>query len=153
MSVNIRFPSITGKTEAEQIGQIRSYLIQLVQQLNWILSTNEPATGSEGKGASGANVDAAAIAELKAQLYRATSALDSYYENINTKLEGYVKKEELEAYKTELTQTLSEPDDQYVSKSDFETYKQTNDQVIAGLQGEIASLRQMINDMQNTGGD
>lgn len=39
MSTNIRFPNITGKTEAEQIAQIKSYLHQLVQQLNWILTS------------------------------------------------------------------------------------------------------------------
>ena len=34
MSVNIRYPSITGATEKEQITQIKSYLHQLVEHLN-----------------------------------------------------------------------------------------------------------------------
>lgn len=38
---DLRYPNITGKTEAEQIVQVRSYLHQLVDQLNWALNTAE----------------------------------------------------------------------------------------------------------------
>ena len=41
--MNIRYPNISGKTEAEQIAQIKSYLHQLVDQLNWALSVLEKA--------------------------------------------------------------------------------------------------------------
>lgn len=37
MSVNIRFPNITANNEKEQIAQIKSYLHQLVEQLNYAL--------------------------------------------------------------------------------------------------------------------
>jgi hypothetical protein len=33
--MNFRYPNITGKTEKEQIEQIRRYLFQLVDQLNY----------------------------------------------------------------------------------------------------------------------
>lgn len=39
MSVNIRYPNISGFTEKEQISQIKSYLHQLVEQLNYALPT------------------------------------------------------------------------------------------------------------------
>jgi hypothetical protein len=39
MSVNIRYPNITGQSEREQITQIKSYLHQLVEQLNYALPT------------------------------------------------------------------------------------------------------------------
>lgn len=39
--MNIRFPNITGKTEAEQLAQVKSYLHQLVEQLNWAFNTIE----------------------------------------------------------------------------------------------------------------
>lgn len=48
MSVNIRYPNITASSEREQIGQIRSYLHQLVDQLNYAL----PNAGS-GDNANG----------------------------------------------------------------------------------------------------
>ena len=41
--IDLRYPNITGKNEAEQMVQVKSYLIQLVDQLNWALSTVEDA--------------------------------------------------------------------------------------------------------------
>ena len=45
MSMDLRYPNITGKTDAEQLGQVKSYLHQLVDQLNWALSTVGTAQG------------------------------------------------------------------------------------------------------------
>lgn len=39
--INLRFPNITGKTEQEQLTQLRSYLHQLVQELNYELTQLE----------------------------------------------------------------------------------------------------------------
>ena len=39
MSIDLRYPNIQGKTEAEQLVQVKSYLHQLVEQLNWSLNT------------------------------------------------------------------------------------------------------------------
>ena len=41
MTPQIRYPNITAKTTEEQIVQIKSYLHQLVDQLNWELSVIE----------------------------------------------------------------------------------------------------------------
>lgn len=41
MSINFRFPNINGSTETEQLKQIKSYLHQLVEQLNWAMSVLE----------------------------------------------------------------------------------------------------------------
>lgn len=46
MSVNIRYPSITAGSEREQIAQIKSYLHQLVEQLNWALPNLGTGSGS-----------------------------------------------------------------------------------------------------------
>ena len=45
MSVNIRYPNITAGREKEQIGQIKSYLYQLVDQLNYALPAISGGTG------------------------------------------------------------------------------------------------------------
>lgn len=39
MSINIRYPNITAQTEKEQLAQVKSYLHQLVDQLNYALPT------------------------------------------------------------------------------------------------------------------
>lgn len=46
MSVNIRYPNITATTEKEQVAQIKSYLHQLVENLNYALSTLGKSGGS-----------------------------------------------------------------------------------------------------------
>ena len=46
MSVNIRYPNITGLSEKEQLAQIKSYLHQLVEQLNYALPTLETGGGT-----------------------------------------------------------------------------------------------------------
>lgn len=38
MSINIRYPNITAGSEKEQMAQMRSYLHQLVDQLNYAFS-------------------------------------------------------------------------------------------------------------------
>lgn len=42
MTGNFRYPNINGATAREQIDQIRRYLYQFVDQLNFMLSTTTP---------------------------------------------------------------------------------------------------------------
>lgn len=53
MSVNIRYPNITGGTEREQLSQVKSYLYQLVEQLNYALPTIGTVDGSTQSASSG----------------------------------------------------------------------------------------------------
>ena len=47
MAIDIRLPNITGKTEAEQLQQMKRYLYQLAEDLNYKLSTLEAGTSDE----------------------------------------------------------------------------------------------------------
>ena len=47
MSINIRYPNITAQSEKEQLTQVKSYLHQLVDQLNYALPNI--GTGDGGK--------------------------------------------------------------------------------------------------------
>lgn len=47
--MNIRYPSITGKTPQEQLEQMKSYLHQLADQLNWALSVLEKQNSKEDR--------------------------------------------------------------------------------------------------------
>lgn len=49
MSMNFPYPNITAATEKEQLRQIKSYLYQLVNQLNYVFSV----LGSDNAGESG----------------------------------------------------------------------------------------------------
>ena len=54
MSIDFRYPNVTGRNEKEQIAQIRSYLFQLVDQLNYAfpvidttIAQNAPVRGKD----------------------------------------------------------------------------------------------------------
>lgn len=105
MSINIRFPNITGHTEAEQLAQIKSYLHQLVEQLNWALPAIESGSGSASSASTenpGGDVSAESFYELKSLIIKSSDMLNAYYEKINAKLESqYVSQDDFEAYKLE----------------------------------------------------
>lgn len=59
MSINIRYPNITGTSDKEQITQIKSYLLQLVEQLNYALNTlgsGDAETTNDSQGGSQSNI-------------------------------------------------------------------------------------------------
>lgn len=138
MSINIRFPNITGKTEAEQLVQVRSYLHQLAEQLNWALSTIESGgTGSSSSketvtqaGGPGTSMeDSVSFYELKALIIKSADIVNSYYEEISKKLEG-----------------------KYVAQSDFGTYVEDTSQAIransTAIEQAYKDLQQIISDTE-----
>ena len=46
MSVNLRYPNITGRSEKEQIAQIKSYLHQLVDHMNYAMPSTSAGNGT-----------------------------------------------------------------------------------------------------------
>lgn len=197
MSINLRFPNITGVTEKEQLAQIKSYLYQLVQELNWVLTNMESGAASEpaGKQPAMEGLSEEVFNELKALLIQSSSTLNSYYEKINGKLEGYyLKQDEFSRYTEEVSQRFVNLAKVYLAKGDFEAYQKSvtkafedlaqvyaskgsleeyqqqvskmftdlaetyvsNAVYIAKVQEmeqNIETLRQMIEDMQTTGGE
>ena len=167
MSMNIRFPNITGVNVTEQIAQIKSYLYQLVEQLNWMLPTIESGTGQAGTSSTDpafGDISAETFYELKSLLIQSSDTLNAYYEKINAKLEGqYVKQTDFDAhtqenaksfndlanqyvaqisydsYKQEVAQQFDGLANQYVAQTAFDTFKQENDGVIADLDSKYVS--------------
>ena len=137
MSTNIRFPNITGASEAEQLIQIKSYLYQLVEQLNWLLPTIESSTGQAGTSSpnpSFGDISSETFYELKSLLIKSSDTLNAYYEKINAKLEGqYVKQDDFNGYKQEVAQQFDGLGDQYVAQNAFDGYKQEIAQSFADL--------------------
>ena len=176
MSMNIRFPNITGATEAEQLVQIKSYLYQLVEQLNWMLPTIEMGAGQSGTSKTGSafgDISAETFYELKSLLIKSSDTLNAYYDKINAKLEGqYVSQDAFGGYKQEIVQLFADLGSQYVAQEDFnsymqavnqvldglanqyvaqtafDTFKQENDEVITGLDSEISGLQQSIDELR-----
>lgn len=74
--MNIRYPNITAGSEREQIAQIRSWLHQLVDQLNYA-----PAEGGTSAAASGQNTEQA-YHELRAMILREIQKLQAAFETL-----------------------------------------------------------------------
>lgn len=133
MSINIRFPNITGKTEAEQLVQVRSYLHQLAEQLNWALSNIQsggigagasnaaPGQASAG-GAGGGYENTVSFYELKSLIIKSADIVNSYYEQFKKKLEG-----------------------EYVAISDFGTFTELTEQQ---FQATSTAIEQVYKDLQ-----
>ncbi len=143
MSMNIRFPNITGVHAEEQIMQIKSYLYQLVEQLNWMLPAIESSTGQAGtssKNPSIGDISAETFYELKSLLIQSSDTLNAYYEKINAKLEGqYVNQSAFNDYKKELAQLFIDLGSQYVAQKDFNSYKEAVTQLFDGLASQYVA--------------
>lgn len=66
---NLRFPNINAGTEREQLAQIKSYLHQLVGELNWALNSRDSGNA--------ASVDSVARKELENSITRLQSMIKS----------------------------------------------------------------------------
>lgn len=88
MSVNLRYPNITAGTEREQISQIKSYLIQLVEQLNYAL----PSMGgtSQTIDVQGAEIS---YYDLRTLIMQELNEVQTTFDQLVERLEKeYVKK-------------------------------------------------------------
>ena len=110
MGIDIRLPSITAATEREQLQQMKSYLFQLAEQLQWALqnvdtSNNTVVVAPTAKSLSSPTqtpVSAeATFGAIKALIIKSADIVNAYYEEINKRLEGI-----------------------YVAESDFGTFQE-----------------------------
>ena len=125
MAYDIRYPMITGASEREQLIQMKSYLHQLVEQLNYSLNnidtlqvqyiTAPPKSESSRKEADkGTQVTFNA---LKPLIIKSAEIVNAYYEEINERLEGT-----------------------YVAQSDFGTFQEQTLQEITKNSTEITQV-------------
>ena len=137
MSIDIRLPNITGKTEKEQISQMRSYLYQFAEQLQWALKNIESGStanaitvqNSGSSSSAPAKIDpVATFNNIKALIIKSADIVNAYYDEINTRLEGI-----------------------YVAQSDFGTYaEQTSSTIQANstaIEQNYTNLRQIISEI------
>lgn len=124
--IDIRLPNITAEDEQGQLRQVKSYLYQLVQQLNYALaniSTGTTAaetamlqamTAQGGNGSSNFN-------QIKTLIIKSADIIDAYYDVIEKKLEG-----------------------KYVASSDFGTYTETTAQQLQANSTNITSMYESL---------
>lgn len=121
--INLRLPNITGASEREQLSQMKSYLHQLVGDLQWALqnvNTSEvvsptpkslaPAVGISPRAIGGASSDPRSTFEsIKALIIKSADIVEAYYEEINKRLEGvYVAQSDFGDYAQKTSQEIEE---------------------------------------------
>ena len=117
MSVNLRYPQITGNTPAEQMVQTKRYLRQLVDQLNFALQEvgdrySTTANASSASASSQADKEKQALLafnDIKALIIKSADIVNAYYDEINTRLEGvYVAESDFGSFAEHTTQDIQE---------------------------------------------
>lgn len=124
MSLDIRLPNINATTDAGQLQQIRTYLYQFAEQLQWAMNTLESGQSGEaivqkggGGSASVSTEEADAMSsfnEIKSLIIRSADIVDAYYEEIDKliSLSGkYVAESDFGTYKEETSNSISATND------------------------------------------
>lgn len=133
MSIDIRLPNINSATEQGQLSQMRSYLYQLVEQLNWALNTVQdgavqtvvqPMTAPTASGTASAEQEAQdTFNSIKSLIIKSADIVNAYYETMRLRMDG-----------------------EYVAESDFGVYRRTT---AAELSATTDSVNQLYTDLQS----
>ena len=133
MSIDIRLPNINSATEQGQLSQMRSYLYQLVEQLNWALNTVQdgavqtvvqPMTAPTASGTAASEQEAQdTFNSIKSLIIKSADIVNAYYETMRLRMDG-----------------------EYVAESEFGVYRRTT---AAELSATIDSVNQLYTDLQS----
>lgn len=134
--INIRLPNITAQTEREQLMQVKSYLHQLVGELNWALSS----VASGGSNSSTVVKPAPDNAVSKQELATTFNELKSLIIKSSETVLSYSEAAE-ERYKS-----------LYVAQSDFGSYTEEASQLIKKNSKNVESfyedMQEIITDLE-----
>lgn len=132
MSIDLRLPNINAQRTPEQVAQIRSYLYQLTQELQWALNTIESGSSSnvyavsrDGR-ATALSQDQQAINnfnEIKALIIKSADIVDAYYEEMEERFRG-----------------------SYVAQSDFGVF---SEETLQAIETNSTAIQQNFIDLQN----
>lgn len=93
MSLNIRYPNITGFTEKEQLTQVKSFLHQLVDQLNYDLPNISSGSGQTIEVQGGEM----SYYELRSLIIQQLQEAEDMFEQLKQKFEAeYIRDDELQ---------------------------------------------------------
>lgn len=141
MAIDIRTPNINAPTESGRLEQIRSYLYQMSEQLNWALNTVESNVASVTNQALQTELKTAVKTQtpeevqsnfnaIKQLIIKSADIVEAYSEAINKKFEGV-----------------------YLAQSDFGTfYEQESTELaadVSGISTYFNSLQEIIPTLEN----
>lgn len=140
MGVDLRLPNITATTTEGQISQMRSYIMQLAEQLNWAFnSISNGETMSSYKEAQASSVDSQektaqnTFSDIKALIIKSADIVEAYYKEFGVLLESegkYLAVSDFGTYYEESSKTL-------VDKYDSIEEQYKNLQAVVDSMGEL----------------
>ena len=147
MSIDIIRPNITDPTEKGQLMQIRSYLYQVSEQLNWALNTIQQGAGSSSVVVEKSSLSGAVSPEeaetnfnaIKALIIKSADIVDAYYDKISKKLEGeYTALSDFGDFYQQTSAYLeANPTEALVKFSNLQQIQNTLDKIGQDLDAEI----------------
>ena len=110
---NFRYPNITGVSDREQLAQVRSYLHQLVDQLNNAALTGGGTAGPvvyKGAGGAATSPEKEALDtfnSIKSLIIKSADIVTAWYDQVNMRLDGvYVAQSEFGSYAEQTSQQI-----------------------------------------------
>lgn len=154
--MDLRLPQITGTTEREMCAQIKSYLFQLVEQLQWALKNMDSSEVKEKVVVmSTTNTQAIATAEatfnsIKALIIKSADIVDAYYEEISKRLEGrYVAQSDFGIFEEQTSQDVYENSTNLNRTfAHIQEIREGMDSSLEGLSAEIGEVDSKVKDVE-----
>ena len=147
MGIELRLPNITSTTPEGQLAQMRSYLYQFAEQLQWALNTMDQGMGAEAvelKNAAGGMVEKTEEAKaqdtfnsIKDLIIKSADIVEAYYDQIDSLIDlsgKYVASSDYGTY-TEETRQWIDATDKHIKQNLYT--KETIDGMIRENQGYI----------------
>lgn len=168
--IDIRLPKITGATEREQLTQVKSYLYQLVEQLQFALNDintsssqgyvqmpqviSIPSVGSQNysqqpmMASEEDSIDAQATFDaVKGLIIKSADIVEAYYEEINKRLNGiYVAESDFGAFVQQTSQN-TENTSTMIDRS-FTNIQQISSELDDSFRDLSAEVERVIKDIK-----
>ena len=149
MTIDLRYPNITGKTDAEQLTQVKGYLHQLVEQLNWALNVADSYQSGNTSAPVVVNKQNITPQEaedtfnsIKALIIKSADSVKAYETTIFSDFNGkYFAESDFGTYLEETRRSVEEN-----SKGVTESYTriETIDSRVEGVEDEIRTTNAYI---------
>ena len=161
MGIDLRLPNINGATEREQLLQIKNFLYQHIEQLQFALNSigtsNNTSTGavtaipSSLVSPAQTTVSAdATFGSIKALIIKSADIVNAYYEEINKRLVGeYVAQSDFGTFEEQTSQDVFE-NSTNINRSfgSIQEIKSGVDSSIEALTGEIGEVDTKVADVE-----
>ena len=161
MGIDLRLPNINGATEREQLLQIKNFLYQHIEQLQFALNSigtsNNTSTGvvttipkSLVSPAQTTVSAEATFGSIKALIIKSADIVDAYYEEINKRLEGeYVAQSDFGVFEEHTSQDIFE-NSTNVNRvfNNVQEIKTGVDSSLETLSGEIGQVGSKVGEVE-----